>query len=173
MDIIDNHDVYILGIETSCDETSAAVVLNGRRCVSNIISSQIDTHRVFGGVVPEIASRKHVEAISLVVDQALSEAGITLRQLGAVAVTNGPGLVGALVVGLSYAKSLAYGLRLPLIAVNHLHSHICANYIDNADLTPPFLCLVVSGGHTSLVYVKDYLDYRLVGQTRDDAAGSI
>ena len=166
-----NPDISILAIETSCDETSAAVVVNGRRCVSNVISSQVDIHRSYGGVVPEIASRKHIEAISFVVDQSLEAAKIHPSQLNAVSVTNGPGLIGALVVGLSYAKSLAYGLRLPLIAVNHLHSHICANYLDDANFAPPFMCLVVSGGHTSLVLVKNYLEYEFIGQTRDDAAG--
>ncbi|MCL2616983.1 MAG: tRNA (adenosine(37)-N6)-threonylcarbamoyltransferase complex transferase subunit TsaD [Defluviitaleaceae bacterium] len=169
-------NMSILAIETSCDETSAAVVVNGRRCVSNIISSQIDTHRVFGGVVPEIASRKHIETISLVVDQAMAAATTEFLQLSGVAVTNGPGLIGALVVGLYYAKSLAYGLRLPLITVNHLHAHICANYLEDITIEgvafePPFMCLVVSGGHTSLVYVEDYLHYEFIGQTRDDAAG--
>ena len=169
--MIDDSDINLLAIETSCDETSAAVVVNGRRCVSNIISSQVDIHRSYGGVVPEIASRKHIESISFVVDQALETANIHPSQLNAVSVTNGPGLIGALVVGLSYAKALAYGLGLPLIAVNHLHSHICANYLDDADFAPPFMCLVVSGGHTSLVLVKDYLEYEFIGQTRDDAAG--
>ena len=169
--MITNIDRYILAIETSCDETSAAVVVNGRQCISNVISSQVDIHRTFGGVVPEIASRKHIESISLVVDQALDLAGIKTSQLDAIAVTNGPGLVGALVVGLSYAKSLAYGMKLPLITVNHIHSHICANYLDGTDFVPPFMCLVVSGGHTSLVLVKDYLHYEPIGQTRDDAAG--
>ncbi|MCL2617525.1 MAG: tRNA (adenosine(37)-N6)-threonylcarbamoyltransferase complex transferase subunit TsaD [Defluviitaleaceae bacterium] len=164
-------DIYILAIETSCDETSAAVVLNGRECLSNIISSQVDTHRAFGGVVPEIASRKHIESIGSVAEQAVSAAGISLRDVAAVAVTNGPGLVGALVVGLSYAKSLAYGLGVPLISVNHLHAHICANYIGDTGFAPPYVCLVVSGGHTSLVHVKDYLRFEFVGQTRDDAAG--
>jgi len=164
-------DVNILAIETSCDETSVSVVTNGRECRSSIVSSQIDTHRVFGGVVPEIASRKHIETISYVVDEALEAASLEFKQLSAIAVTNGPGLIGALVVGVSYAKSLAYGLGLPLISVNHLHAHICANYLEDADSEPPFICLVVSGGHTSIVFVKDYLNYEFIGQTRDDAAG--
>ena len=164
-------DINILAIETSCDETSASIVTDGRKCRSSIVSSQIDIHQVFGGVVPEIASRKHIETISHAVDEALEAASLSFKHLSAVAVTNGPGLIGALVVGVSYAKSLAYGLGLPLISVNHLHAHICANYLDDASFEPPFVCLVVSGGHTSIVFVKDYLNYEFIGQTRDDAAG--
>jgi len=164
-------DVNILAIETSCDETSASVVTNGRKCRSSIVSSQIAIHQVFGGVVPEIASRKHIETISFVIDEALEAASLDFKHLGAIAVTNGPGLIGALIVGVSYAKSLAYGLGLPLVSVNHLHAHICANYLEDSSFEPPFICLVVSGGHTSIVYVKDYLNYEFIGQTRDDAAG--
>lgn len=161
----------ILSIESSCDETSAAVVVDGRNVLSNIISSQINIHEKFGGVVPEVASRKHIEAISLVVDQALSEAKVDIKDIDAVGVTYGPGLVGALLVGLQYAKGLAYALQKPLIGVNHIEGHICANFIEHKDLKPPFICLVVSGGHTFIVYMKDYGDFEVLGQTRDDAAG--
>ena len=164
-------DVLILAIESSCDETAAAVVKNGRAVLSNIISSQIDLHTLYGGVVPEIASRKHMEQINQVVDKALSEAGVTLSDISAIAVTYGPGLVGALLVGLSYAKALAYAAGKPLIGVHHIEGHICANYIDNPSLEPSFGCLVVSGGHTHLVNVKDYGEYEVLGRTRDDAAG--
>lgn len=164
-------DVIILALESSCDETSAAVVVNGREVRSNIIASQIDIHTKFGGVVPEVASRKHVEVISAVVEEALNEAGIELKDIDAVGVTYGPGLVGALLVGLQYAKGLAYALGKPLIGVNHIEGHISANFIEYKDLTPPFVCLVVSGGHTFLVYMKDYGDFEVMGQTRDDAAG--
>ncbi|SEF40379.1 N6-L-threonylcarbamoyladenine synthase [Caloramator fervidus] len=160
-----------LGIETSCDETSAAVVLNGRDVLSNIIFSQVDIHKKFGGVVPEVASRKHVEIISAVVDEALNSAGVKIDDIDLVAATYGPGLVGALLVGLSYAKGLAFSTKKPFIGVNHIEGHICANYIEHKQLTPPFLCLVVSGGHTHLVHVKDYDEYDILGKTRDDAAG--
>jgi N6-L-threonylcarbamoyladenine synthase len=161
----------ILAIESSCDETSAAVVQNGRKVLSNIIASQIDIHKKFGGVVPEVASRAHVEVISSVVEEALSKAEVTLEDIDAVAVTYGPGLVGALLVGLQYAKGLAYAIKKPLIGVNHIEGHISANFIQYEDLEPPFVCLVVSGGHTYIVYMKDYGDFEIMGQTRDDAAG--
>ena len=163
--------VKILAIESSCDETAAAVVENGRNVLSNIISSQIDLHTLYGGVVPEIASRKHIEKIVPVTQQALDEAGCTLKDIDAVAVTYGPGLVGALLVGVSYAKSLAYGAKLPLVGVNHIRGHIAANYIEARELEPPFMCLVVSGGHTHLVNVEDYEKCEILGLTRDDAAG--
>ena len=161
----------ILAIETSCDETSAAVVADGINVLSNIISSQIDTHKIYGGVVPEIASRKHIEIISSVVDEALSAADIALSDVDAIAVTYGPGLVGAILVGLSYAKGLAMALKKPLIGVNHIEGHIASNYIENSEFKPPFICLVVSGGHTYIVHVKDFCDYIVLGKTRDDAAG--
>lgn len=161
----------ILAIESSCDETAAAVVENGRTVLSNVISSQIDIHTLYGGVVPEIASRKHMERINYVVDQALSEAGMKLKDMDAVAVTYGPGLVGALLVGVAHAKALAYAAGLPLIGIHHIEGHISANYIENPKLEPPFLCLVVSGGHTHLVRVADYGVYEILGKTHDDAAG--
>ena len=164
-------EVKILAIESSCDETSAAVVVDGRYVLSNIISSQIDIHQKFGGVVPEVASRKHIEAINFVVEEALQEAKISIEEIDAVAVTYGPGLVGALLVGLQYAKGLAYALKKPLIGVNHIEGHISANFIEHKELEPPFVCLVVSGGHTFIVHVKDYGSYEVIGQTRDDAAG--
>ena len=164
-------DIVILGIESSCDETAAAVVRNGREVLSNVISSQIALHTLYGGVVPEIASRKHIEKINVVIEQALSEAQMTLDNLDAIGVTYGPGLVGALLVGVSEAKAIAYAKKLPLIGVHHIEGHISANYIENKDLEPPFACLVVSGGHTHLVIVKDYGKYEIVGRTRDDAAG--
>lgn len=166
-----SRDIKILALETSCDETAAAVVVNGREVLSNIISSQIDTHTKFGGVVPEVASRKHIEVISVVIEEALQEAKLTLQDIDAVAVTYGPGLVGALLVGVQYAKGLAYALKKPLIGVNHIEGHISANFIDHKDLEPPFVCLVVSGGHTFIVYMKDYGEFEVLGQTRDDAAG--
>lgn len=164
-------DKYILAIESSCDETSAAVVVNGREVLSNIIASQIDTHEKYGGVVPEVASRMHIEVISGVVEEALQEANVTLDKIDAIGVTYGPGLVGALLVGLQFAKGLAFSTKKPLIGVNHIEGHICANYIQHKDLKPPFVSLVVSGGHTFIVHVKDYGDYEVIGQTRDDAAG--
>ena len=162
---------YILAIESSCDETSAAVVVKGREVLSNIIASQIDTHKKFGGVVPEVASRMHIEVVSGVVQEALEEAGVTLEQIDAIGVTYGPGLVGALLVGLQFAKGLAFSTKKPLVGVNHIEGHICANYIQHKDLKPPFVSLVVSGGHTFIVHVKDYGVYEVIGQTRDDAAG--
>lgn len=164
-------EVLILAIETSCDETAAAVVKNGREVLSNIIFSQIETHRVFGGVVPEIASRKHIEAIGFVVEEALKKAKVGFDDITAIGVTCGPGLVGALLVGISYAKALAFTLKKPLIAVHHIEGHICANYIEYKDLVPPFLSLVVSGGHTHLILVKDYDKFEILGKTRDDACG--
>ncbi|WP_286909036.1 tRNA (adenosine(37)-N6)-threonylcarbamoyltransferase complex transferase subunit TsaD [Clostridium sp. UBA1652] len=161
----------ILAIESSCDETSAAIVINGREVLSNVISSQIEIHEKFGGVVPEVASRKHIEVINTVVEEALEKANMKLSDLDAIGVTYGPGLVGALLVGLQYAKGLAYSLDLPLIGVNHIEGHICANFIEHKDLKPPFVSLVVSGGHTFIVYVKDYGEYEIIGETRDDAAG--
>jgi len=161
----------ILGIETSCDETSAAVVKNGREILSNVISSQIATHQKFGGVVPEIASREHINNISQVVDKALELAKISLSDIDGIAVTHGPGLVGALLVGVAYAKALAYATSIPLVGVHHIKSHICAGYLENNDIKPPFVSLVVSGGHTSLIYVKDYINYELLGSTKDDAVG--
>lgn len=164
-------DIVILGIESSCDETAASVVRNGREVLSNVISSQIALHTLYGGVVPEIASRKHIEKINVVIEEALAEAHMTLDDIDAIGVTYGPGLVGALLVGVSEAKVIAYAKNLPLIGVHHIEGHISANYIENKDLEPPFACLVVSGGHTHLVIVKDYGKYEIVGRTRDDAAG--
>lgn len=164
-------DIIILAIESSCDETSVAIVKNGREVLSNVISSQIDTHRVFGGVVPEIASRKHIEVIDLVIDEALERANKNFSDIDAIAVTYGPGLVGALLVGVSYAKSLAYTLKKPLIPVHHIEGHIYANYIEDKDLKPPFISLVISGGHTHIVYVEDYGKFKILGKTRDDACG--
>jgi N6-L-threonylcarbamoyladenine synthase len=164
-------EINILGIESSCDETAASVVRNGRDVLSNVVSTQILIHRKFGGVVPEIASRKHIEHIMPVIDKALRDAQLQLQDIDAVAVTYGPGLVGALLVGLSAAKGLALGSGLPLIGVNHLEGHVFANFLADEALKPPFLALVVSGGHTSLLVVEDYNTFRLLGQTRDDAAG--
>ncbi|MBR6148499.1 MAG: tRNA (adenosine(37)-N6)-threonylcarbamoyltransferase complex transferase subunit TsaD [Lachnospiraceae bacterium] len=164
-------DVLILAIESSCDETAASVVKNGREVLSNVIFSQIDLHTIYGGVVPEIASRKHIEKIDHVVNQALEQAHVTWADIEAIAVTYGPGLVGALLVGVSYAKSLAWALKKPLVGVHHIEGHICANYIENKELEPPFMCLVVSGGHSHLVKVADYGVYEILGRTRDDAAG--
>lgn len=162
---------YILAIESSCDETSAAVVKDGREVLSNIIASQIDTHTKYGGVVPEVASRMHIEVVDAVVKSALEEANMTLEQIDAIGVTYGPGLVGALLVGLQYAKGLSLTSKKPLVGVNHIEGHICANYIQHKDLKPPFVSLVVSGGHTFIVHVKDYGKYEVIGQTRDDAVG--
>ena len=161
----------ILSIESSCDETSAAVIENGREVLSNIIASQISTHEKYGGVVPEVASRMHIEVINGVVMEALEEAKVTLKDIDAIGVTYGPGLVGALLVGLQYAKGLAFSTKKPLIGVNHIEGHISANYIEHKDLKPPFVSLVVSGGHTFIVHVKNYGEYEVIGQTRDDAAG--
>ncbi len=164
-------DVYILAIESSCDETAAAVVKNGREILSNIISSQIALHTLYGGVVPEIASRKHMEKINQVIESALSEAGMTLDDMDAIGVTYGPGLVGALLVGVAEAKAIAYAAKKPLVGVHHIEGHVSANFIEHKDLEPPFLCLIVSGGHTHLVVVKDYGEFEIIGRTRDDAAG--
>ena len=164
-------DVTILAIESSCDETAASVVKNGRTVLSNVISSQIELHKLYGGVVPEIASRKHIEKINQVIEEALQKAEITLNDVDVVAVTYGPGLVGALLVGVATAKAISYAARKPLIGIHHIEGHISANYIENLELEPPFLCLVVSGGHTHLVHVKDYGKYEILGRTRDDAAG--
>lgn len=168
---MEQKDIYILAIESSCDETAAAVVMNGREVLSNVIYSQIALHTEFGGVVPEIASRKHIEKINQVIAQALSEAGKTLEEIDAIAVTYGPGLVGALLVGVSAAKAISFATGIPLIGVHHIEGHISANFIENKDLEPPFICLVVSGGHSHLVTVKDYGEYVILGRTRDDAAG--
>ena len=164
-------DVLILAIESSCDETAASVVKNGREVLSNIISSQIDLHTIYGGVVPEIASRKHIEKINQVIEEALKEANCSLDDITAIAVTYGPGLVGALLVGVSAAKAISFAANKPLIGVHHIEGHISANFIENRQLEPPFACLVVSGGHTHLVAVKDYGEYEILGYTRDDAAG--
>lgn len=165
----DNH--YTIAIESSCDETSVAVIENGRKILSNIISSQIDVHKEYGGVVPEIASRKHIENINIVIDKALEESGKTLDDMDSVGVTYGPGLVGALLVGVSAAKAISYAKKIPLIPVNHIEGHIYANFIDDYELEPPFTCLIVSGGHTHLADIVDYGEYVFHGQTRDDAAG--
>ena len=164
-------DVKILAIESSCDETAAAVVVNGRNVLSNVIYSQIDLHTLYGGVVPEIASRKHIEKINQVIEAALKEAALSLSDIDAIAVTYGPGLVGALLVGVAEAKAIAYATDKPLVGVHHIEGHISANYIENPDLEPPFMCLVVSGGHSHLVNVTDYGKYEILGRTRDDAAG--
>ena len=166
-----DEDVYILAIESSCDETAAAVVKNGRQVLSNVISSQIALHTLYGGVVPEIASRKHIEKINQVVEAALEEAHMVLEEMTAVAVTYGPGLVGALLVGVAEAKAIAYGAGKPLVGVHHIEGHVSANFIEHPDLEPPFVCLIVSGGHTHLVVVKDYGEFEILGRTRDDAAG--
>ena len=169
--IENEHEIKILAIESSCEETAAAVVVNGRDMRSNVISSQIDLHTLYGGVVPELASRKHIEKINQVIAQALSDAHMTLDDMDAIAVTYGPGLVGALLVGVAEAKAISYARNLPLVGVHHIEGHISANYIENPELEPPFLCLVVSGGHTHLVKVTDYGKYEILGRTRDDAAG--
>ena len=169
--IMAEKDVLILAIESSCDETAAAVVKNGREVLSNVISSQIALHTLYGGVVPEIASRKHIEKINQVIQEALDEAHVTLDDIDAIGVTYGPGLVGALLVGVAAAKAISYAKKIPLVGVHHIEGHISANYIENKDLEPPFLCLVVSGGHTHLVKVADYGKYEILGRTRDDAAG--
>ena len=157
-------DIYILGIESSCDETAASVVKNGREVLSNVISSQIDLHTLYGGVVPEIASRKHIERINQVIEEALTTANMTLDDLDAIGVTYGPGLVGALLVGVAEAKAISYAKKLPLVGVHHIEGHISANYIENLNLEPPFVCLVVSGGHTHLVVVRDYGKYEILGR---------
>ena len=167
----DREDVLILAIESSCDETAAAVVKNGREVLSNVISSQIDLHTLYGGVVPEIASRKHIEKINQVIEEALSQAGVTLEEITAIGVAYGPGLVGALLVGVAEAKAIAYAAGKPLVGVHHIEGHVSANFIEHPDLEPPFVCLIVSGGHTHLVIVKDYGEFEIIGRTRDDAAG--
>lgn len=164
-------DTLILAIESSCDETAASVVKNGRCVLSNIISSQIAIHTLYGGVVPEIASRKHIEKINQVVEAALKEADVTLDDIDAIGVTYGPGLVGALLVGVAEAKAIAYAKKKPLVGVHHIEGHVSANYIEHPDLEPPFLCEIISGGHTHLVIVKDYGSFEILGRTRDDAAG--
>ena len=164
-------DVIVLGIESRCEETSVAVVKNGREVLSNVIDTQIKIHELYGGVVPEIASRNHIEAISRVAKAALEEAKMSFSDIDVVAPTYGPGLVGALLVGLSYGRGLAYALKKPLVGVNHLEGHIAANYITHPDLEPPFLCMLTSGGNTQIVYVKDYCDMEVLGRTRDDAIG--
>lgn len=165
------NSVTVLGIESSCDETAAAVVINGREVKSNVIASQISVHRRFGGVVPEVASRNHTMAVNNVVDEALVKAGITLGDVDAIAVTYGAGLVGALLVGITAAKALSYAADIPLVKVNHIEGHICANFVADPELKPPFLSLVASGGHTSIIDVADYNEYRLMGSTKDDAIG--
>ena len=164
-------DIIIMGIESSCDETSIAIVKNGRDVLSNIINSQIKIHEEYGGVVPEIASRCHTEVINSIMKQALKEANISLDEIDAISVTQGPGLVGALLVGVSYAKGLSYVTNKPLVAVNHIEGHIAGNYLTHKDLKPPFLCLIISGGHTHLVNVKSYNEFEILGKTRDDAIG--
>ena len=168
---MDGKEIQILAIETSCDETAAAVVKNGREVLSNVISSQIALHTLYGGVVPEIASRKHIEKINQVIEEALASAGVTLKEMDAIAVTYGPGLVGALLVGVSAAKAISFATGIPLVGVHHIEGHISANFIENKELEPPFVCLVASGGHSHLVVVKDYGEYEIIGRTRDDAAG--
>jgi len=167
---LSSKNILTLGIETSCDETSASVVLNGRKVLSNVVYSQIDSHKKFGGVVPEIASRAHLEKICPVVDEALKEANVTFKDIDVIAVTNGPGLIGALLVGVSYAKGLSYAIKKPLIGVNHIVGHIYANFLES-DFVPPFLCLVVSGGHSHIFMVEDFGKFKLLGKTIDDAAG--
>ena len=164
-------EILILAIESSCDETAAAVVKNGREVCSNVIATQIALHTLYGGVVPEIASRKHIEKINQVIEEALKESGYALKDMDAIAVTYGPGLVGPLLVGVSAAKAISFATGIPLIGVHHIEGHISAHYIENKDLEPPFICLVVSGGHSHLVVVKDYGEYEIIGRTRDDAAG--
>lgn len=164
-------DTLIMGIESSCDETSIAIVKNGREVLSNVINSQIDIHTEYGGVVPEIASRCHIEVINQIMKKALKDANIGINDVDAIAVTEGPGLVGALLVGVSYAKGLSYVTKKPLIGVNHIEGHIAGNYITHKDLKPPFLCLIISGGHTNLVNVMDYTKFEIIGKTRDDAVG--
>lgn len=171
MDRDNSQDIYILAVESSCDETAASVVKNGRTVLSNVISSQIALHTQFGGVVPEIASRKHMEKINQVIEQALADAGVPLAEITALSVTYGPGLVGALLVGVAEVKAIAFAAKKPLVGVHHIEGHIAANYIEHPELEPPFVCLVVSGGHTHLVLVKDYGKFEIIGRARDDAAG--
>lgn len=165
--------IYIMGIETSCDETSAAIVADGRRIISNVVASQVDLHQRYGGVVPELASRQHVQAILPVIDEAIALSGLSIAEIDAIAVTAGPGLIGALLVGVSAAKALAFTIDKPLIAVNHLAGHIAANYLADNTLKPPFLSLIVSGAHANIIYVKDYSDYLMIAKTIDDAAGEV
>ena len=164
-------DIYILGIESSCDETSVAIVKNGREILSNVINSQVKIHTEYGGVVPEIASRCHTEVINGVTKEALKQAGLNFYDIDVIACTYGPGLVGAMLVGISYAKGLSYALEKPLIGINHIQGHIAANYLTYEELEPPFLCLIISGGHTHLVHVKNYTEFEILGKTRDDAIG--
>ena len=164
-------DIYVLAIESSCDETAAAVVKNGRYVLSNVISSQIDIHKIYGGVVPEIAGRKHIENIDWVIQKALDDANMSLDDIDVIGATYGPGLVGALLVGLSEAKAIAYAAKKPLVGVHHIKGHIAANYIQDVNFEPPYVALVVSGGHTNIIYAKDYTEYEILGKTRDDAAG--
>ncbi len=164
-------DITILAIESSCDETAAAVVVNGRQVLSNVISSQIELHKLYGGVVPEIASRKHIEKINQVIEEALEVAGKTLDDIDCIGVTYGPGLVGALLVGVAEAKAIAFAKKIPLVGVHHIEGHVSANYIAHQELEPPFICLIVSGGHTHLVCVREYGKYEIIGRTQDDAAG--
>lgn len=164
-------DIITLGIESSCDETAASIVKNGREVLSNVIDTQIPIHEKYGGVVPEIASRNHIEAISRVVSKAISDANIEYKNIDAITPTYGPGLVGALLVGLSYAKALGFSINKPIVGVNHIQGHIAANYITHKDLKPPFLCMMMSGGNTQIVYVKDYINFEVLGKTRDDAIG--
>ena len=164
-------DILTLGIESSCDETSVSVVKNGRKILSNIIDTQIPIHEKYGGVVPEIASRNHIEAISRVTKKALQEANVSFKDIDAITPTYGPGLVGALLVGVSYAKALSYAINKPLVGVNHIQGHIAANYLTYQELEPPFLCVLISGGNTQIVYVKDYTEFEVLGKTRDDAIG--
>ncbi|KPU43639.1 tRNA N6-adenosine threonylcarbamoyltransferase [Oxobacter pfennigii] len=168
---MERKDYVVLGIESSCDETSAAVVKGGRELLSNIISTQIELHKKFGGVVPEVASRKHVELINVVIQEALDKAGVTLNDVDIIGATYGPGLVGALLVGLSTAKALSFAAKKKFVGVNHIEGHICANFLAHKELEPPFVCLVVSGGHTNIVYIEDYGKFEIMGRTRDDAAG--
>lgn len=161
----------ILAIESSCDETAAAVVENGTNVLSNVINTQIELHKIYGGVVPEIASRKHIDNITTVVEKALTDSGVEKEEIDAIAVTYGPGLVGALLVGVSYAKAFSFALNKPLVPVHHIKGHIAANYIETPELKPPFICLVASGGHSHIVYVKDYCEYEVLARTKDDAAG--
>ena len=170
-ELTENKELLVLGIESSCDETAASVIKGCREVLSNVIYSQIDLHTVYGGVVPEIASRGHIEKINQVVKKALSEAGKELKDMDAIAVTYGPGLVGALLVGVAHAKALGWAAGIPVVGVNHIEGHICANFIDNPSLTPPFMCLVASGGHSHLVNVTGYGEYEIIARTRDDAAG--
>lgn len=168
---MEDKDIVIMGIESSCDETSVSIVKNGREVLSNTINSQIKIHEEFGGVVPEIASRSHTEVINKIMKKSLEEANTSLEDVDAIAVTQGPGLVGALLVGVSYAKGLSFVTGKPLIPVNHIEGHIAGNYLTHNDLKPPFLCLIISGGHTHLVNVKDYNEFEVLGKTRDDAIG--